>query len=894
MGRLALKLSKKSQFAVTPTIPETIWQTYMSAELPPDFVWYQATWRAHHPDWNYHLLDDAELRAQVAEHRPALLAIFDGYKHPICRVDLARYVLLATHGGVYADLDFECLKPIAPLIYSQSFLIGLEPATHLALAAARERGFTRLLSPALIASRPGHPFWDCVFALIVEACDAVDPLDATGPYLLTRALERYRDPETIALAQAGLLHPLDKFECKSGAAFGLETWMHKTQRAFGVHHWAGTWWQGNPNPQLGSAPMRIFEAGVLQSTQPHSLSSALTEQPLVCALMVTARRYALAMVAIASFQAQDYPNCELVIVEDDSDPRLEQAVAALNDPRVRLIKCAPGEFTLGELRNQAISAARGEWVCQWDDDDLYDPARLRLQMAAIQAANADGCFLLRWTIWWPQQRRFASSVERLWEGSLLARKALLEPYPSLKRGEDTPVTEAFFKRARVVGLDAPRLYVYVVHGNNTFDPAHFDAHWQDAHQRFAGLKARRVKQELCKRLDLEAYLDALATIGAEGEAQTVRVNFYSRSADHTGVALAARSSALALQAVNVSIAPVALRSSAPNQMDLMPVKSQAPGTPVGIAHVNPDHLLNALHLEQQCGNFGHLTERHCIGIWAWESPNTFRREHVPAFELFDEIWAPSAFARACIARISPIPVLCMPHAQALSHARPRRAEFGLANSDWVFICAFDGLSQLVRKNPLAVIAAFKAVFPLDDQERPVKLLIKTRNLKPLERAQLDAAIDNHPRISLIDAALDAATLQSLIASCDVLVSLHRAEGFGLLLSEAMALGVPVLASGWSGNLEFMDANNSILINTQPFELPADDGYFSAGTRWQEPVFADVVERMRWLAEHPERAREIGELGRLSIAKRLSFEAIGERMRKRVEDQAGHRLRPMGR
>jgi len=82
--------------------------------------------------------------------------------------------------------------------------------------------------------------------------------------------------------------------------------------------------------------------------------------------------------------------------------------------------------------------------------------------------------------------------------------------------------------------------------------------------------------------------------------------------------------------------------------------------------------------------------------------------------------------------------------------------------------------------------------------------------------------------------------------------------------------------------EFTDANNSILINTQPFELPADNG-FCAGIRWQEPVFTHVVERMRWLAEHPERAREIGEFGRLRIAKQLSFEVIGERMRARLQD-----------
>src|SRR5690348_2125687 len=97
---------------VATAIPHAIHQTWKSADVPPRFAAYARSWRMHHPRWPWRLWTDADLRAFVAAHEPAFLATYDAYAHPICRVDAARYAIMRHVGGVYADLDFECLAPL--------------------------------------------------------------------------------------------------------------------------------------------------------------------------------------------------------------------------------------------------------------------------------------------------------------------------------------------------------------------------------------------------------------------------------------------------------------------------------------------------------------------------------------------------------------------------------------------------------------------------------------------------------------------------------------------------------------------------------------------------------------------------------------------------------------
>jgi len=226
---------------------------------------------------------------------------------------------------------------------------------------------------------------------------------------------------------------------------------------------------------------------------------------LISCLMVTRDRFAQACLSVDCFLRQTYPHRELVIIDDSRDDRLARHVAALGDPRIVVERAADPAPTLGEARNRSVDRASGRYVCQWDDDDLYDPRRLEVQMRALAEAGAQACMLHRWTMWWPDTGRLATSLRRTWEGSLLCEKAAMPRYPALRRSEDTALVDALMRSANVVLLDEPRLYVYVAHGRNTFEAGHFEAHWQHADERFEGERFRALWAELAERMPLDAY-----------------------------------------------------------------------------------------------------------------------------------------------------------------------------------------------------------------------------------------------------------------------------------------------------------------------------------------------------------------------------------------------------
>ncbi|MEU8872609.1 glycosyltransferase [Streptomyces javensis] len=460
-------------------IPPLIHQTWKNADVPPDWRTWSETWRRHHPDWEYRLWTDADNRAFLEQHYAWFLPIYDGYPEPIKRADAIRYFLLDHFGGLYVDMDFECLRPMTGLLGGKELVLGLEPEEHAALPWSRRSGLPRLVGNAFMASRPGHPFWRHVHQQLVGAHTMPGPLDATGPFLLTRAVDSAPQDCSITILGAETVYPA--LSAVAEELFGRRE--VDRERAHAVHHWSSSWMRGDSGPPAASTGRQVrfwtsqdlhpCAHGVVDLDAQRRRWASGAAAPVVSCLMVTKDRPPLAERAIRCFLAQTYTRAELVVVDDGADDSLEEHIRTLADPRIRLHRLPPEGRTLGELRNIAVDLATGEYVCQWDDDDLYDPERLEIQLAAVLGLDATACFLARERLWWPARRKLAFSGVRVWEGSMLCAKDALPRYPERRSGEDSPVAEAVVRGGRTVSLDAPELYTYVFHGANTFDEPHF-------------------------------------------------------------------------------------------------------------------------------------------------------------------------------------------------------------------------------------------------------------------------------------------------------------------------------------------------------------------------------------------------------------------------------------
>jgi len=221
-------------------IPRILHQTWKTREIPEAWLPLQRTWRELHPTWEYRLWTDGDLRRLVEVSHPSFLPVYDAYPLEISRIDAARYVILERYGGVYVDLDFECLRPVDALVADHEILLGLEPKAHLAAPKAASRGIDRIVCNAFMASVPGHAFWGHLLAELRAHCGEEDPLDSTGPFRLTDALGRWPQRDAVALAPEEALYPLTKDEVARELRGGAEA-SGRLDGSFAVHHWAGSW-----------------------------------------------------------------------------------------------------------------------------------------------------------------------------------------------------------------------------------------------------------------------------------------------------------------------------------------------------------------------------------------------------------------------------------------------------------------------------------------------------------------------------------------------------------------------------------------------------------------------------------------------------------------------------
>ncbi len=338
----------------------------------------------------------------------------------------------------------------------------------------------------------------------------------------------------------------------------------------------------------------------------------------------------------------------------------------------------------------------------------------------------------------------------------------------------------------------------------------------------------------------------------------------------SGLGEAARILLRALLAAGVPAWPrdvgLALAGEAAGLMPPTTAGAPTPTTPL-LCLANPPLLaLALLRLGRRA-----VGGRRMIGYWFWElpvAPPAWRR---PA-RLVHEVWAPSRFTAAALEPLHPGRVRLVPLPLAACPPVPAplgRAAFGLADGVVTVLVSFSLASSFARKNPLAAIAAFRHAFAA----RPDRLLLLKIGQPGHARADMQAiaaAVDGAANIRIMTETLGEAERHALTAACDIVLSLHRSEGFGLVPAEAMLLGRPVIATDWSGSTDFLDAQSGMPV---PYTLvPARDprGVFEVpGAVWAEADVAAAAASLRLLADNAARRRQLGEAGRQAATTRLS-------------------------